>query len=1312
VDVIMMHSANRHPSVHRALVPVGVLVAATIVLAQYPAGPQVTKDGTRVLLQDYVALPISSRTVGTYPSPIDFAGQLGRVNFLRSEPPSASQSALRFFVNDLNRNLYILDKATKTFTSYINFEEVFGKFDNDPGLAGGLVTFAFDPEYATNGTIYTVHTEDPGKTGSAIPVNSSLPGLDLSGGYTTTAAVNPPAGSVVRQAVLVEWTDTNPGNGTFEGTARELLRVGFNANIHPLGDLVFNPLAVPGHADYGNIYLSVGDGAAGETSGATRTIPQRLDTLQGKILRITPDLDLRPADPLGPNGRYRIPTTGTDPNPFVSLSLSGVRKEIYAYGLRNPHRMSWDPVSDKLIVAHIGLHSWETVTIVSKGANFGYSEREGTEQLFVGGLDNGRTGSQISPPVPFPSPDLLTVDGLAAPVTPNYPVTQYSHRDGDAISSGFVYRGSLVPELYGKFVFGDITTGRLFYADIADMIANDDGNRTSLAAMHELQVVFDSPYDVPDQGAVNRRMFDIVAAEYTHKGGDAPGSNTLPGNASVTAGSDPDGVPYGGGRADIRIALGGDGEIYVLSKTDGMIRRMLATTGPVPPTVTIAATDATATEAGTTTATFTVSRTGSTASQLSIGYVVTGSATAGSDYTALSGSVTIPAASASATITVTPIDDALIEPNEMVVVTLSASANYSVGTPGNASATIVSDDGTPPAPLGLIAAYGFDEGTGTGVTDASGSGNPGTISGAAWTTSGRFGSALSFDGVNDWVTIADSNSLDLTSALTLEAWIYPTALTGWRTVLMKEVSGGMAYTLYADTTSHANVYLKTTGGDAGQSAPAVLPLSTWTHVAATYDTTTMRLYVNGTQVATRARTGNITTSTSPLHIGGNTPWGEWFAGRIDEVRIYNRVLTAAQITTDMNTAVGSGGPPPPDTTPPIVAMSGPATGPVAGVVTLAATASDSGSGVAGVRFLINGAIVGVEDASSPYSVQWDTRTLADAQYSATAIARDAGTNEATSAPRLLTVDNTGPQVAIVPPAADPLTGIVSIGATAADTSGVASVQLQVDGVHVGSPDTSSPYSLSWDTRTATNGAHQLTALATDILGNQRQSSMVSVNVSNSGPPPPPPIPPGLVAAYGFNEGLGTSVADASGNGNLGTIAGATWTVDSKFGQALSFDGNDRVNINDSNSLDLTTGMTLEAWIKPSASSTVFTTVILKERPGGLAYAQYVDSTTHANVYVNVGGEAGVSSPAVLPLNVWTHVAVTFDGAMMRVFVNGAQVATRARSGSLLVSTGALRIGGNAIWTAESFRGVIDEVRIYNRALSATEILADMAAAIQ
>ena len=111
----------------------------------------------------------------------------------------------------------------------------------------------------------------------------------------------------------------------------------------------------------------------------------------------------------------------------------------------------------------------------------------------------------------------------------------------------------------------------------------------------------------------------------------------------------------------------------------------------------------------------------------------------------------------------------------------------------------VTNSGPPP---GVVAAYGFDTGSGTAVTDQSGNGNNGTLTNATWAgaTAGRFGNALSFNGTNAFVSIPDSNSLDLTTGMTIEAWVNPTALGNtWRTVALKEQPGYYAYGLYAST---------------------------------------------------------------------------------------------------------------------------------------------------------------------------------------------------------------------------------------------------------------------------------------------------------------------------------------------------------------------------------------------------------------------------------------------------------------------------------------------------------------------------------
>src|ERR1051325_8851670 len=211
-----------------------------------------------------------------------------------------------------------------------------------------------------------------------------------------------------------------------------------------------------------------------------------------------------------------------------------------------------------------------------------------------------------------------------------------------------------------------------------------------------------------------------------------------------------------------------------------------------------------------------------------------------------------------------------------------------------------------PTLAGPVAAYSFDEGSGTTVTDASGNGNNGIITGATWTNQGKFGNALSFT-APDWVTVNDSNTLDLTSGMTLEAWIFPTAVTGnWTTVIFKEQPevNNQVYGLYGSSPSTLpliDVYTDTIHELYG---PTPLPLNDWTFLAATYDAVNgLSLFVNGAQVAHLTVTGNMVTSTGPLRMGGNSLFGEYFEGIIDNVRIYNRALSQTEIQIDMNLPV-------------------------------------------------------------------------------------------------------------------------------------------------------------------------------------------------------------------------------------------------------------------------------------------------------------------------------------------------------------------------------------------------------------------------
>ena len=238
--------------------------ALLALVAAQPAAVQSPPTRLTLELQDYAALPITADNTDA-----NTRSQLARVNYLRDEP-----GGRRFFVNDLNGPLYILDKQTKTFTTYLDFNGLAGhsglfpKFTYARNFATGLTDVILDPDYARNGVFYTLHMEDPSTPGaSASPRSGVVPGLDLTG-YTTTAAVPTPTvnGQIDREVVLIEWKDRNIANTTFEGTARELLRVQYPLAPHPLGEMTFNPAARPGDPDWRVMYLGRRRLAVGRTA--------------------------------------------------------------------------------------------------------------------------------------------------------------------------------------------------------------------------------------------------------------------------------------------------------------------------------------------------------------------------------------------------------------------------------------------------------------------------------------------------------------------------------------------------------------------------------------------------------------------------------------------------------------------------------------------------------------------------------------------------------------------------------------------------------------------------------------------------------------------------------------------------------------------------------------------------------------------------------------------------------------------------------------------------------------------------------------
>jgi hypothetical protein len=555
-------------------------------------------------LADYVEMP---RTTSS-----DGRSAAARINVLIEEPGSG-----RLFVAEHAGPLSIVDKTTRKAVSYINLNGsadapgLFPKFAPTGGFVSGLMGFAFDPDYRRNGVFYTLHLENPALAGKAKPKAGVLPGLDASR-FVPTKPIGMPANgqTLTREGVVSEWTDSNIKNATFEGTVREVMRVQLLNAIHPMSDLTFNPTAAPGGADWRVLYVSTGDGGTGERNDVSRLNPQRLDHFGGAIIRIIPDLREHVAtSQVSENGQYRIPND----NPFVSTP--GARKEIFAYGMRNPHRMTWDvgagPGSQASLLAFvIGSNfgspvRYETINIVRRGANYGYPLREGPEfkpeTSIYGPLSADHT-------LPVRISDTVVLD-RRVPMQDSA-LAYKTGVEGLAIANGFVYRGKRWPQLQGAVVFGDITSGRLFYAGMTDLMTATDGNPTTLAPYAEITTNLPAlvqeriklnppapgfgagrpggpappaapgttaPAPAPAGGPETGRTGGPPAAAAPAQTAPAPPPAAGPG-AGRTGG--PGAAPAGAAaaprpmRLELRIATDAAGEIYILTKSDGLIRRV------------------------------------------------------------------------------------------------------------------------------------------------------------------------------------------------------------------------------------------------------------------------------------------------------------------------------------------------------------------------------------------------------------------------------------------------------------------------------------------------------------------------------------------------------------------------------------------------------------------------------------------------------------------------------------------------------------------------------------------------------------------
>ncbi len=394
-----------------------------------------------------------------------------RINKLDFQPGKED-----LFIMDLRGKLYKLQHNQPVV--YLDLAARMPHFIGQPGLGTGFGSFAFHPDFAKNGLLYTTHTEPAGTKQADFRYDDSI--------------------KVALQWVVTEWKTDPPGATPFSGTSRELFRVNMVSGIHGVQEISFNPLAKPGDEDYGQLYIGVDDG--GSVENGYSFLPHSLDRIWGTILRI---------DPLGrnsANGRYGI----SQHNPFSKSADPKVLREIYAYGFRNPHRITWSKAG-QMLVSNIGQANIESLNLILPGHDYGWPIREGAFVINPLGDIN-----KVHPLPPNDSIYHIT-----------YPVAAFDHDEGNAISGGYEYWGSEVPTLKGKYLFGDIPNGRLFYVEMRDLKLG------SLALVKEWRL---SLHGKP-----------ITLRELC-----------------------------GTGRVDLRFGRNPKGELYILTKSDGKVYRLVS----------------------------------------------------------------------------------------------------------------------------------------------------------------------------------------------------------------------------------------------------------------------------------------------------------------------------------------------------------------------------------------------------------------------------------------------------------------------------------------------------------------------------------------------------------------------------------------------------------------------------------------------------------------------------------------------------------------------------------------------------------------
>ncbi len=356
--------------------------------------PEEVLSNRGIVIEEYAQFPKTE----PIPAPTDRRlMRHARINYIGEVPDGSG----RMYVPDLNGPLSLVEDGQPHI--YLDVAQQFSpEFFSGRGLGSGFGFATFHPAFADNGKFYTVHTERPGNL--APPPDPTT---------------YPPQTPTFLHSVVTEWTANDPSADTFAGTSREVLRLGFGGQVHAIQQIDFNPRPSPVTRTTACSTSPWATAGRASTRRWGRTRPSRTARSCASTH----------SAPTGPIGQYGIPPS----NPFVTDP--DVIDEIYAIGMRDPHRFSFDTQTGRMYLGHIGEHAIEAVYEVQAGDNFGWGEREGA-YVFNPAVDRCNL---------YPLPANDAERGFTYPVaaydhdpTPGWSCTSDS---GYAISGGFVYRG-------------------------------------------------------------------------------------------------------------------------------------------------------------------------------------------------------------------------------------------------------------------------------------------------------------------------------------------------------------------------------------------------------------------------------------------------------------------------------------------------------------------------------------------------------------------------------------------------------------------------------------------------------------------------------------------------------------------------------------------------------------------------------------------------------------------------------------------------------------------------------------------------------